>query len=315
MPQPQTVQMITVPGDTVLPESEGINPANGDLYVGSTYNGQIQKFTPTGTSSVFLSAHADGINTLGGIAIDPVRSRLWVLNIDLQNPVTGQIGVRVFDLTTKALLKQLTVSPDGAPHGLNDIALDKDGNAFISDCFSPILWKVDAGLTSLTSFITDSRFTLDPTSFNLNGLDFTPDGKYLMATVGNINGTLNNGDGYFFRINTSSKEVVKVGLQGHPGGDGIAFAPDGTLYTVLARTGLSKVNFSNDYQQATGANLTNTRVDVTNAVNYYVTAVRYYNGSVYVLNSQLDHIFPNMPNYGKPYVPFQVARIPLSVLK
>lgn len=304
---------IMLKGDQVLPESAGIDPSNGDLYVGSTYDGSVQKIH-NHEISWFLPAEKNKSFSISGIAADPERNRLWVLNIDIQNPMSRKTGLRIFDLTTKALLKTFSIPNDKMPHGLNDIVLDKKGNAYISDCFSPVLWTVNSNMDHLEPFIQNESFTLDPKSFNLNGLAFTPNGNYLIATVANLsNGTLNNGEGHLFRIDIAKKELTKVNIKGYEGGDGITFGSDGALYSTTMPRGLAKVTFSNDYKNAKAIH-PETK-EIKNLSQYAPSAVRSYGDRIYLVNSQLDKTFPNSPTFKKPFAPFEITAIPVNKVK
>jgi DNA-binding beta-propeller fold protein YncE len=199
------IKNITLLGANLLPESCNINAKNGDLYVGSSADGSVQKIVGD-NSTMFLPAGTEGLTSLSGLAVDAVNNRLWVLNTDMQNPMSGKTGVRVFDLTSKKLLKSWNIT-DKNPHQPNDIVLDKNGNAYFTDSFSPTIWWASSKLDKMEAFVTDNAFTLDPKSFNLNGIDLTPNKKFLIATVINAEGKLNNGDGYLFRIDLATKKA------------------------------------------------------------------------------------------------------------
>ena len=309
----QNIQTIPLQGAALLPESCNINPINGDLYVGSSADGSIQKISK-GVVSWFSAANANGMTAASGMMVDVKKSRLWVCNMDIKDAVTGAASVNVFDLKTKKLLHSFHVPHDGLPHSLNDIVLDKNGNAYVTDSYSPIIWHASSDLKDLKVFVTNPIFTLDPKSFNLNGIVFTPDGKYIIASVANISGQTNNGDGLLFRISPITKEIVKVNFKNNGGGDGIGFARDGALYTAMMRTGLSKVTFTNNYKDALAVIVSNS-IAVKNAIKDAPTTARVFNNKLYVVNSQFNYAFKGMNNYGNPFQPFVVSVIPISLLK
>lgn len=303
-----SIKSIALMGQALFPESCNINPTNGDLYVGSSADGSIQKITQSGDTSWFNAPGANGMKAASGMVVDAANNHLWVLNMDHSNPKIGSGSVNIFDLNTKALIKSIALPKDGASHSPNDIVLDKDGNAYFTDSFSPIVWMVKKDMSGVEKLVEDKQFTLDPTSYNLNGIAFTPDGKYLIASVANVAGKLNGGDGMLFRIDPSTKEIVKINFKGNGGGDGIGFGPDGALYMAMMRTGLSKVTFTNDYKDAAATMVSNAD-DVRAAIVDAPTTARVYNNNLYVVNSQFNH------QEGQPMKPFNLVVIPLSKLK
>lgn len=72
-----------------------------------------------------------------------------------------------------------SLRPGGA-HFANDMAVDGEGNAYVTDSFAPIIYKVDAqGRASVS--LEDSRLTAPAGNFGLNGIVFHPDGYLLVA--------------------------------------------------------------------------------------------------------------------------------------
>ena len=67
-----------------------------------------------------------------------------------------------------------------AAHFANDIAVDGQGNSYVTDCFSPIIYKVDAQGTA-NIFLEDNRLAAPAGSFGLNGIVFHPDGYLLVV--------------------------------------------------------------------------------------------------------------------------------------
>ena len=114
-------------------------------------------------------------------------------------------------------------------HFCNDIALDKAGNAYISDSFSPIIYKVDTN-NRASILLMDKRFTGD--GFNLNGLVVKDD--YLIVAKYN--------EGLLFKVplNDPGKfSQIKID-QTLSGADGLLWAADGSLI-VIANTSTNKV--------------------------------------------------------------------------
>lgn len=121
-----------------------------------------------------------------GIALDEARSRLWAVSSDLgvsrkpspQGP-KRHAAVGVYDATTGRPLHYVDLSPlVPGPHLLNGIALDRSGAAYVTDSFTPVIYKVTAeGEASV--WLRDPRFIGE--GISLNGLVVHPEGYLLVA--------------------------------------------------------------------------------------------------------------------------------------
>ena len=63
----------------------------------------------------------------------------------------------------------------------NDVAVDPDGNAYVTNSFTPVIYKVDLN-GNVSVFLRDDRFAASP--IGLNGIDYNPDGFLLAAVMG-----------------------------------------------------------------------------------------------------------------------------------
>ena len=100
----------------------------------------------------------------------------------------------------------------------NEIALDADGNAYVSDTLAPTIWRAEADLSGLAVFAEDPLLNnpAEDQPFSLNGLALTPDGAYLIASVMD---RIDQGDGRLVRIDVDTKKVMEVELAGDAGTD------------------------------------------------------------------------------------------------
>ena len=106
-------------------------------------------------------------------------------------------------------------------HFCNDIAIAPDGTAYITDSFSPVIYKVDTDYKA-SVFIQDDAFT--GPSFNLNGIVI----KDNFLLVDKMN------SGQLFKIpldDPKSFSEVKVN-ENLEGADGLLWAPDGSLILI-----------------------------------------------------------------------------------
>jgi hypothetical protein len=175
-----------------------------------------------------------------GIAVDRARNRVWAVSSDLGASAKPSApgpkhlaAVAAYDLTTGQALLYVDVAPlyDG-PHLLNGIALDAAGNAYVSDSFSPVLYKLDAaGHASV--FLQSEQFIGD--GINLNGLVAHPDG-YLLV--------IKKSDGSLFKVPLSHPTgFSKVQTErSFVGGDGLTLAGPRNLLIVANQTPVFKSN-------------------------------------------------------------------------
>ena len=304
-------QFLTLPGDSLFPEGI-ITAANGDLYVSGFGDASILRVTEGKHVTTFKESGADGLFGPVGMAIDEERRRLWVANFDLS---TLRSNMKVFDLNTKALLATLTIAEDGLPHLFNELVTDKEGNVYISDTPTPIIWKASADLEGLSVFVEDPLLLNPNRPFGLNGLAFTPDGKYMIASVID---RISPGGGRLTRIDLATQEVREVELSGFPrtiatfgGSDGMLFEPDGSLIMVNVTPPASLVtaNFNEDYSAAELI----ARERYEEVFNRPTTlAIR--KNRLWVVNSQADHIIDdgNGALGTPPDLPFELVSLPLK---
>jgi hypothetical protein len=223
----------------------------------------------------------------------------------------------VFDYTTGKLLKTI---PEKFIEGafFNEVVLDANGNAYVSNTFGPSLYTASFESTDATVFITNELLK-NPSPdqpFGLNGLTITPDNKYLLASV--MNRTIKGG-GRLVRVSIATKEVTPVKLKddeataSFSGSDGMFFYKGQLLMVnVFSSAGaIISAKFNNDYSEAA--------LTIRNkfqSVYDRPTASAIRNGKLYTVNSQLNHIIDDKD--GKlntpPVLPFNVVSVPLADL-
>jgi hypothetical protein len=111
-------------------------PGRGVLLVGSYDTGAVHAISTDGVTGRELlpAAAGDGRRTLR-LKVDPVRSRLWVLD-------TG--GVTLYSLPEGEPLRRFDLPPLTASKAacLPDLALDAAGGGYVSDNHRPLLYRL-----------------------------------------------------------------------------------------------------------------------------------------------------------------------------
>jgi hypothetical protein len=220
--------IVEVPGLT--PEGIEYDSVTDRFLLSSMGFGTIYAVTTEGEVSPFIQD--DDLTATGGIHIDMPNRRLIVANIDSQAVAqlfTGSIpeqtgaAVAAYDLDTGERIYFADLSPlEGvAVHAANDVTVDLEGNAYVTNSFAPVIYKITPeGEASI--FIQNDR--LAHPVFGLNGIDFHPDG-YLLAAM--------SGSGALLKIPLDApEEITEVSLNEAFGADGIYLSPEGTLYAV-----------------------------------------------------------------------------------
>ena len=168
--QPSSVEGLTVgPDGNVYVATFGFN-AKGAL----TGNAELYVIKPDGKLLRQVTIANSSPHVLG-LRFNPVNGFLLVLDFGAGqvlhvDPVSGASSVFAV--------------PTIAGSGLNALTFDKAGNAYISDSFNGIIWKV--GPSGGTPTIWSNSPLLGPGTgltppFGANGVEFSNDGKTLFA--------------------------------------------------------------------------------------------------------------------------------------
>lgn len=134
-------------------------------------------------------------NASVGISIDRSRNRLLVVTADLIGNRYG--GLAAYDLSSwrRLFLTHLT-KPGDEKAFADDVAVDEEGNAYVTDVKNSKIWKVNVD-GKLLSIIKSPLFTPKEWYKNLVGL----------------NGIVYHPDGYLLVIHTFSGNLYKIDLK------------------------------------------------------------------------------------------------------
>ena len=278
-----------LPGEEVFPEGVAYQSDTGDFYVSSTTDGTIFRGNVEGGSKEaeeFLEAGSDGRKTAIGMDVDEER-RLFIAGGD-----TGEIFV--YNVGSGALVRRLE-TPKAEATFLNDVVVTPKGDGYVTDSMRPILFKVPVTAEGVGKAEPWLNFEGTPLQyeegFNLNGIDATQDGRYLIVVQSNT--------GELFRIDTDSKEVteIEIGRETLTNGDGLLL--DGrTVYVVRNEQELIvPVELTDDY---TSGEVGESFTDPSLA---YPTTIDKHDGRLLVVNSQFDR------QGREPKLPFAVSDI------
>ena len=195
---------------------------NDRFYVSSTSNGDIGIVTKDGNYTPFITDPA--LISTTGLEIDEARKLLYVSNssdgsVGIYNINTGQ---RVAFIDLKPLLP-------GAPVFINDIALDPQGNAYVTNSRTPVIYKITPDGTA-SIFYQDAAFA--SSGFGFNGIEYgNSHGGYLLVAYTVANQVIK-----FPVDNPSSYNIVSLDAT-LAGPDGLLLSENGKDLIVVNNAG------------------------------------------------------------------------------
>ncbi len=274
-------QNIVFNSSELYPEGVAFSAKNNSYYVSSLHYGKIGKVDAKGNYTAFVD-DADLVSTVG-LKADDKRNVLYVCISDpgvstKTNPATqGKLAkLAVYDLTTgkrKFIADLGALNPTGGNFA-NDIALDNEGNIYVTNSFSPVIFKItQAG--KATVFATSDFWKGE--GFNLNGIVYLPNGFLLVAQ---------SNTGNLYKVSIRQPTVItKVETKAIAGADGLVMGNKNELL-VISNSAQKVFKLSSNDAWAT-ANQT----QETATVNTFPTTGVYVNGNFVVLNAKLNELF------------------------
>lgn len=232
--------------ERLYPEGITYSPRVGRFLVSSITQGKIGTVAADGRYEDFLS-HPQLISSIG---IHVRNESLYVVNGDMgvsvkSTPATARNTAElfVFNLDSRQLERRVDLDDllPGVPHFANDVAIDDQGNAYVTDSFAPVIYKVTAsGQASI--LVNDPRFS--GMMINLNGIVYHPNG-YLLAVKTN--------QSKLFKIDLRNGNAISevAGFSNAvAGGDGMTLVGN-DLYVVNGQGSLvTQVRSTDNWQSA-----------------------------------------------------------------
>jgi len=227
-PAPVFAAGIEFKAPSAYPEGITYNEKTSEFYVSSMRHGTVGvvkdgKYKAFAKDSQLISSV--------GLHTDPERGRLLVCVSDpgvseKTSPKTQKKVARLmaFDLKTgkrKSSVDLNTLVPEGE-HFCNDFAVDGDGNVYVTDSFSPLIYKVDPAFKA-SVFLKDDKFKGQ--GFGLNGIVHHKDGFLIVAK---------SDDGTLWKVSEKgapAAEEIKVSEK-LVNADGLALSPAGELIVI-----------------------------------------------------------------------------------
>ncbi|MEJ7830985.1 MAG: hypothetical protein WKF91_22455 [Segetibacter sp.] len=271
----------------LFPEGVAYDPFQDWFYVSSASHGTVGIVTRKGTYTPFITD--ENLTGTTGLKVDKVHKRLWVCNIE------NGIGSYNLNTGTRIFYTDLTALLPGEPVFINDEALDPEGNAYVTNSASPVIYKVTrAGKASV--FFQNAAFTLPPGEFGFNGIQYDGRGFLLVAFANQlVKIPVRNPAGY---------SIVQLDATVSP--DGLLLGKDGKQLVVVSNTGGTPddrvLSFVSNDEWKSGSMSTSFN---TSAV--FPTTATSDGKRVYVLYSHLDKLIN-----GENQNTFTIQEVPLK---
>jgi sugar lactone lactonase YvrE len=179
---PAIVGVITAERGGFIPEGVEYDEDNGRFLTGSLAEGTIFVIERDGRVVPFIR-DPELVSSIG-IEADENHDRLLVANSNAAvfgDPnATGHAKLGVYHLTTGEKLAMVDLGPTigaGARHFANDVTVDGEGNAYVTDTLANAIYRVTPGYQATVMH----RFT-DLPDTSLNGIVYH-EGGYLLAVA------------------------------------------------------------------------------------------------------------------------------------
>lgn len=276
--------VITGHAASLYPEGVAYDPSRDGFLVTSIKHGTVSAVSRDGRTRTLVDDPAL-LSTIG-VHVDAARGRILVASGDLgladrSTPATkGKTALLgIYSLRTGerlALVDLAAAAGDGGAHLANDVAVGRDGTAYVTDSAAGMVYSVTtSGVASVLS--RDARLA-SPDGNGANGI-VERDGVLI---VGNYSA------GTLWRIPVSRPEGLRrVAVEQMVGVDGLTVEPDGSIIAVtngLGGAGRAAVRELRPSRDWTAATVRESRAWPDAAPT--TAAVR--RGTVYVLDGDMD---------------------------
>jgi len=214
--------------------------------------------------------------------------------------VGGSAALGIYDLASGRRLHLVELGsllPD-ARHFANDVAVDADGNAYITDSLSPVIYRVTPdGKASI--FVRDTL--LGGRGFGMNGIDYDPRGFLLVAM---------DQQRALYRIPIAAPDSLARVQLGEPlAADGMVLRPGGQLVAVAATFPGGGPREEELVELASDDGWHSARIAARAPLDASVspTTVALRDGAAYVIQAHLSGM-----GQAEPVQTFEIVRVPLS---
>jgi len=223
---------ITIDKPALYPEGIDYNPKTDKFIVGSFRDGGVYEIDSDG--GYHRIVNDERLNSVLAVRVDIKRDRLLVVNSDIGSSINSYVegpkklaSLGIYQLSTGKNIDFINLGKllPHKNHLANGMTLDSEGNVYVTDSFSPVIYKINtSGHASI--FLESDQFLGE--GINLNGIVFHPDG-YLVA--------VKKGEGVLFKIPLDKPQDFSVIKSSRKfiGGDGLVLLNNKALIVIANR--------------------------------------------------------------------------------
>ena len=225
---------------------------------GIAYSSQLAKFLVTSIPLGKIGTvdtdgrYADLLTApelIAGIGMKVAGDRVFVCNSDQGRSIRSTTATTrqtaellVFNLNTGQLERRTDLDallPAAEPNFANDVTLAPDGTAYVTDSFSPVIYKITADGTASVLVRDNDKFS--SATFGLNGIVYHPNGYLIVA---------NTGQRKLYKVDLQNGNAISeiVGTGELPG-DGLTLL-NGDLYVVTGGNRVAQVRSTDNWLMA-----------------------------------------------------------------
>jgi len=287
----------------MYPEGVAFDPKTKMYYVSSVITGNIGSVDESGHYKVIYSDST--LKSSFGMKVDTKNNKLWICTADpnysrYSTAETFKQASKLIaiDLTTNKLATTVDLEKlHKGMHFANDLTLDEKGNVYVTDSFSPVIYKVDA--QGKAAVLVEDPL-LKSKDVGLNGIVYHPKGFLI---------TVNNGAGSILKVDLKTKQVSNVKVnQFFPGADGLLLDEQNNLILIQNKgvNRVFKLSSNDDWKSAKVLAASNVEDRLQNP-----TTATINNGAFYILNSKMNELSDSTKNPSRTYSLQRVSLDPL----
>ena len=276
---PTTPERIAFSADRLYPEGITYSPSLDKFLVSSLTQGKVGTVDQSGR---YFDLILDS-QLIGSVGMKVREGRLYVCHGDqgVSTKSTAQstlktAGLFVYDLATQQNLRRVDLAGllPGVNHFANDLAFDALGNAYVTDSFAPVIYKVPADTAQRPGILINSPLFAGTQGINLNGIVYHPD-NYLIVVKSN--------EGKLFKVDLNNRNIItEITGVNLPSGDGMLLY-NKDLYVVNGQKQVSQIRSTDGWKTAA--------LVKTDAVGYdQATTNVEINGAIYTLNARIAEV-------------------------
>lgn len=267
--------VVTIERPGLFPEGVEFDTRRDRFLVGSLSEGTIYEVREDGAPTPFINDPE--LTSSVGLQIDVQGDRLLVVSsntflfMDPTLPFHSKLFAYNLESGERLFVADLAALSEDAPNVANDVAVDSDGNAYVTDSLAPVIYQVDAAGNATVFYqnsLLDGRG--EP---GLNGIEYHPDGYLLVPMQGKL-----------LKMPVANPAATSEVLldQPIPAADGVTLHPDGRLIVVQGQLATVTALASEDgWESAVTAETSETDLDGT------ATTATVRGNDIYVVYSRI----------------------------